>query len=67
MDEEDVRALHAELAKSMAILCVRNTDLENVHAGVVPATLERRGRQSSTSPERAVWEVRNAAGPLPKR
>ena len=38
MDEEHLRALHAELAKSMAIFCVRNTDLENLHAGVVPAT-----------------------------
>ena len=38
MDDEHRRALHAELAKSMALFCVRNTDFENLHAGVVPAT-----------------------------
>ena len=41
MDDEHRRALQAEVAKSMAILWVRNTDLENVHAGVVPATRTR--------------------------
>ena len=38
MDEELHCGLHAELAKAMAMFCVRNTRLENFHAGVVPAT-----------------------------
>ena len=38
MDEELRRGLHAELAKAMAMFCVRNTKLEDIHAGVVPVT-----------------------------
>ena len=38
MDDEHVRSLRAELAKAMALFCVRNTRLENLHAGVVPVT-----------------------------
>ena len=38
MDEELVRGLQAEVAKAMAMFCVRNTRLENLHAGIVPAT-----------------------------
>lgn len=34
-DEEEVAAT---LAKAMAILCVRNTKLEDLHAGLVPVT-----------------------------
>jgi hypothetical protein len=34
-DEEEVAAT---LAKAMAILCVRNTRLEDLHAGLVPVT-----------------------------
>ena len=38
MDAELLRGLHAELAKAMAMFCVRNTKLEDIHAGLVPAT-----------------------------
>ena len=38
MDEELVRGLQAEVAKAMAMFCVRDTRLENLHAGIVPAT-----------------------------
>ena len=38
MDEQLKRGLHAELAKAMAMFCVRNTELENIHAGLVPVT-----------------------------
>lgn len=38
MDRELQRGLHAELAKIMAVWCVRNTRLENIHAGLLPTT-----------------------------
>ena len=38
MDEELLRGLRAEVAKAMAMFCVRNTQLDNFHAGIVPAT-----------------------------
>ena len=38
MDEELRRGLHAEFSKAMAMFCVRNTKLEDIHAGQVPAT-----------------------------
>ena len=38
MDEELLRGLRAEVAKAMAMFCVRNTKLDNPHAGVVLAT-----------------------------
>ena len=38
MDEELLRGLRAEVAKAMAMFFVRNTRLEHLHAGVVPAT-----------------------------
>ena len=38
MDEQLTRGLHAELAKAMAMFCVRNTELENIHAGLAPVT-----------------------------
>ena len=37
MDEEERRAL-AVLAKLMALTCVRNTRLEDIHAGIVPVS-----------------------------
>ena len=37
MDEETRRAF-ASLAKLMALTCVRNTKLEDIHAGTVPVT-----------------------------
>jgi len=38
VDEELLRGLRAEVAKAMAMFCVRNTKLDNLHAGVVPVT-----------------------------
>ena len=38
MDEELRRSLDADLAKAMAMFCVRNTQLEDLHAGIVPVT-----------------------------
>ncbi len=37
MDDEE-RHVCADLAKMMALMCVRNTRLENIHAGLVPVT-----------------------------
>ncbi len=38
MRKEDEERIAARLAKVMAMMCVRNTKLENIHAGVVPVT-----------------------------
>ena len=38
MKQEDKERIAANLAKVMAMMCVRNTGLEALHAGVVPAT-----------------------------
>jgi hypothetical protein len=38
MNEDDEKRIAAKLAKTMAVLCVRNTHLENIHAGKVPVT-----------------------------
>ena len=38
MRKEDEQRIAARLAKVMAMMCVRNTMLENIHAGVVPVT-----------------------------
>ena len=38
MRKKDEERIAARLAKVMAMMCVRNTKLENLHAGVVPAT-----------------------------
>ena len=38
MKQEDKERIAASLAKVMAMMCVRNTGLEALHAGVVPAT-----------------------------
>ena len=38
MKPEDKERIAASLAKIMAVMCVRNTRLEAVHAGVVPVT-----------------------------
>ena len=38
MDRELQRGLHAELAKIMAVWCVRNTRLESIHASLLPIT-----------------------------
>lgn len=38
MNEEDEKRIAAKLAKIMAMMCVRNTSLEDLHAGLVPVT-----------------------------
>jgi len=38
MRKVDEKRIAAELAKVMAMMCVRNTKLEDIHAGVVPIT-----------------------------
>ena len=38
MKQEDKERIAASLAKVMAMMCVHNTGLEALHAGVVPAT-----------------------------
>ena len=38
MKRRDEERIAAQLAKAMAMICVRNTMLENIHAGRVPVT-----------------------------
>ena len=38
MNEETEKLIAAKLAKTMAMLCVRNTNLETIHAGKTPVT-----------------------------
>jgi chorismate mutase len=38
MKEADEERIAARLAKLMAIICVRNTGIEDLHAGTVPVT-----------------------------
>lgn len=38
MNEVAEKRIAAKLAKAMAILCVRNSCLEDLHAGIVPVT-----------------------------
>ncbi|MGX0904761.1 hypothetical protein ACSSV8_003355 [Roseovarius sp. MBR-79] len=38
MNEEDEKRIAAYLAKAMAIICVRNSRLEDLHAGQVPTS-----------------------------
>lgn len=38
MNEEAEERIAAQLAKAIAMLCVRNSRLEDLHAGVVPTT-----------------------------
>lgn len=39
MKVEDEERIAANLSKIMAMICIRNTRLENLHAGVQPVTL----------------------------
>lgn len=39
MKVEDEERIAANLAKIMAMICIRNTRLEDLHAGVQPVTL----------------------------
>jgi len=38
MNENDEKRIAASLAKIMTMMCVRNTKLEDIHAGVVPVS-----------------------------
>ena len=38
MNQDDERRIAARMAKTLAMMCVRNTGLETLHAGVVPVT-----------------------------
>lgn len=38
MNKDDEKRIAAKLAKIMAMLCVRNTQLETLHAGLSPVT-----------------------------
>lgn len=38
MKKRDEERIAAKLTKVMAMMCVRNTKLENIHAGVAPVT-----------------------------
>ncbi len=38
MKEADEKRIAARLAKLMAIICVRNTRIEDLHSGTVPVT-----------------------------
>ena len=38
MNPDDEKRIAAKLAKIMAMLCVRNTQLETLHAGLTPVT-----------------------------
>ncbi len=38
MNRDDERRIAARMAKTLAIMCVRNTGIETLHAGVVPVT-----------------------------
>lgn len=38
MNRDDEKRIAAMMAKTLAMMCVRNTGLETLHAGVVPVT-----------------------------
>ena len=38
MNWDDEKRISAKMAKTLAMMCVRNTGLETLHAGVVPVT-----------------------------
>lgn len=38
MNREDEKRIAARMAKTLAMMCVRNTGLETLHAGIVPVT-----------------------------
>ena len=38
MDREAEKRIAATMAKTLAMMCVRNTGLEDLHAGIVPTT-----------------------------
>ncbi len=38
MNRDDEKRIAARMAKTLAMMCVRNTGLETLHSGVVPVT-----------------------------
>lgn len=38
MNRDDEKRIAAKMAKTLAMMCVRNTGLETLHAGTVPVT-----------------------------
>ena len=38
MNRDDEKRIAARMAKTLAMMCVRNTGLETLHAGIVPVT-----------------------------
>ena len=38
MNRDDEKRIAARMAKTIAMMCVRNTGLETLHAGIVPVT-----------------------------
>ncbi len=38
MNRDDEKRIAAKMAKTLAMMCVRNTSLEALHAGIVPVT-----------------------------
>ncbi|WP_252258613.1 DUF1854 domain-containing protein [Erythrobacter aurantius] len=38
MNRDDEKRIAAKMAKTLAMMCVRNTCLETLHAGIVPVT-----------------------------
>lgn len=38
MNRDDEKRIAAKMAKTLAMMCIRNTGLETLHAGVVPIT-----------------------------
>lgn len=38
MNQDDEKRIAAKMAKTLAMMCVRNTGIETLHAGVVPVT-----------------------------
>ena len=38
MNAEDEKRIAAMMAKTLAMMCVRNTGLETLHSGIVPVT-----------------------------
>jgi len=38
MNRDDEKRIAAKMAKTLAMMCVRNTGLESLHAGIVPVT-----------------------------
>ena len=65
MDEELLRGLRAEVAKAMAMFCVRNTKLDNLHAGIVPRHADRGPLRCDR--HRCGWTARTVVRGIPLR